>query len=399
MSPLFNDVNSLKPNQSDEASNGSLATVAMTPISVPVCHPRLAPLDRLVPYLRLIDESRFYTNSGQLHGQLSRALAEHFGVSENQVCLASSGTAAMIALILAVAGRADTGRPLCVCPDFTFVATAIAAESCGYHPYLADCDPQSWALTPAIVESLAEFDRVGLVLVVGPLGRMVDLRSWQDFSDRTGRPVIVDAAACFDTIAGAEIAATRLPVMVSLHATKTFSTAEGGLILCGDPAVVHRAVVALNFGFYGTRESIMPAINGKLSEYHAAVGLAELDDWSNKRAGFIAVAQSYHREAAEAGLGAMIAVDTEHAVAYAHVLAPSAPAAQAIVTGLQADGIDTRFWYGHGLHAQAAFGSCLRGDLTTTRDLAARLVGLPCSVDLDAASIARVIDGISRAIG
>lgn len=398
MSTLFTDASSLTSNGGDEASGGAPTTVSMSPITLPVCHPRLASLDRLVPYLRLIDEARYYSNGGQLHGRLGRALAGHFGLPENHVCLASSGTAAMIALILAVAGRAAPRRPLCVCPDFTFVATAIAAESCGYHPYLADCDPQSWALTPAIVEALPEFDRVGLVLVVGPLGRMVDLRAWQDFSDRTGRPVIVDGAGCFDTIAGSEIAATRLPVMVSLHATKTFSTGEGGLILCGDPAVVHRASVALNFGFDGTRESIIPAINGKMSEYHAAVGLAELDDWPSKRVGFMGAAQSYRREADAAGLGDMIKVDTDHAVAYAHVLAPTAAAAQAIVSGLRADGTDTRFWYGLGLHVQKAFCSCLRGDLTATRDLSARLVGLPCSVDLDAASIARVINSISRSI-
>jgi dTDP-4-amino-4,6-dideoxygalactose transaminase len=379
------------------APEGAMHAGALT-VRVPVCRPLLAGYDRLAPWLQQIDQTRSYTNNGPLHDRLAHGLARHFGLSEAQVCLSSSGTAALVGAIFAHAGPAGPQRPLCLCPDFTFVATAVAARSCGYTPLLADCDPETWALTPAIAEAMPDFDRVGLVVVVAPMGRMVDLVAWQAFSDRTGRPVVVDAAACFDTLSGAAVAATRLPVVLSLHATKTYSTGEGGLVLCGDPGLVHRTAVALNFGFDGTRESRMPAINGKLSEYHAAIGLAELDGWPHKRAGFVAVARHYAAAAEAAGLAGRIVVDAGHAVPYAHLLAPSAQAAQAVAAALRAEGIDTRFWYGRGIHAQQAFAGCPRGSLDTTADVSGRLLGLPCYVDLDAATIAEVVGGIARGL-
>ena len=48
---------------------------------------------------------------------------------------------------------------------------------------------------------------------------------------------------------------------------------------------------ALNFGYDADRLSKRPAINGKMSEYHAAVGLAELDGWEGKVAGFSRAAE------------------------------------------------------------------------------------------------------------
>ena len=366
--------------------------------AVPVCRPLLEGTDQLAPYLRQIDASRIYTNSGPLHDRLLARLADHFGLDTGQVCLAGSGTAALIGAIFAHAGVADPARPLCLCPDFTFAATALAARACGYTPLLADCDPDTWALTPDIAEAAPDFDRVGLVMVVAPMGRMVDLAAWQAFSDRTGRPVVVDAAACFDTVSGADIAATCLPVVISLHATKTYSTGEGGLLMCSDPALVHRTMVALNFGFDGSRESQGPALNGKLSEYHAAIGLAELDNWQGKRAAFVTVARRYAAATARVGLSGRIVVDADRAVPYAHLLAPSAEAAQRVVAALDAEGIDTRFWYARGLHAQRGFADCPQGPLDTSRDLSARLVGLPCYVDLEPSAITRIVGCIARTL-
>lgn len=200
--------------------------------------------------------------------------------------LASSGTAAITGLLLATAGRAGAARPLCVCPSYTFVATAVAAQSCGFTPFFADIDRQTLALSPEDVAALPEIGRVGAVVVVAPFGMMVDLAPWHDFSARTRIPVIVDAAACFDTVRPDAIRKSAVPVAVSLHATKTFSSAEGGLILCSDTDVVQRANKALNFGFEIARISEGPSLNGKMSEYHAMVGLADLEGWPEKRARF-----------------------------------------------------------------------------------------------------------------
>jgi dTDP-4-amino-4,6-dideoxygalactose transaminase len=193
---------------------------------------------------------------------------------------------------------------------------------------------------------------------------------------------VVDAAASFDTIDAGAICAGALPVAVSLHATKTFSTAKGGLILGGDGDFVQRAIRALNFGFYHSRSSTGPSINGKLSEYHAAIGLAELDGWREKRNGFRASARHYAAAAAAHGLESRFVADVEKANPYALFLAEDRTQAAAIIEALRRERVETRFWYDHGLHRQPAFADCAAERLAATDDIAPRLIGLPFAVDL-----------------
>ena len=277
-------------------------TVNSDPDYVPVNRPLLPDAAALAPYLRSIDASRQYSNHGPLFDSLRSRLAGHFNVEERSLTLAGSGTAALIGAVFAAAGRATAARPLCICPSYTFVATAIAASACGFTPYLVDIDPESWASEPKRLLRLPQLASAGVVMAVAPYGRMVDMAAWQGFAAQSGIPLVIDAAACFDTLDAAAICAGKVPVCVSLHATKTFSTAEGGLILCGDSRTIDDCARALNFGFFTGRESVGPSINGKLSEYHAAVGLAELDGWKHKRAGFIRVARNYLEAAKAAGL-------------------------------------------------------------------------------------------------
>lgn len=364
-----------------------------------ISRPRLPSADELLPYIRHIDASRFYTNGGPLQQQLLEGLAAHFRTGTDVIGLAGSGTAAIVGLLLGAGGRAGTARPLCLCPAYTFVATACAAEICGYAPYLADVDPQTWALDPAAVEALPRFAEVGAVIVVAPYGRPVDLVSWAAFARRTGRIVVVDAAASFDTIPVSEVMTTGLPVAISLHATKTLSTAEGGLMLCSDPRLMRRALAAVNFGFDGARTSILPGTNGKISEYHVAVGLAELDTWTHKRAAFIMTATIYSMLAEMAGIVDRILVNTRQAVPYALFLARDAEEARRAGAAMTARHIEFRRWYGDGLQAHPAYRSSLREPLPVTDDVALRVIGLPFSVDLSARDIDRVIETLATIAG
>ena len=420
----------MTPTRTDP-SPGPTARAAPAPQATPIAlsRPALPTADRLAPYLAQIDAARFYTNFGPLQDRLRHRLAGHLGIDPGGVGLAASGTLALAGLLLATAGRARPDRPFCACPSFTFPATAAAAQIAGYVPCLADIDPGTWALDPAAVAALPQADRLGAVLVVAPFGRMVDLHAWAAFSDRHGVAVAVDAAACFDTLDPAAITATRVPVAVSLHATKTLSTAEGGLMLCGDPEIVTGAVAALNFGFIADRSSAVPGLNGKLSEYHAAVGLADLDGWVAKRAGFLGAARAYAAAAEAAGIGvetgngaghggqaaasvaasdapsdaasdgagARLVVSPQAALPYAHLLARDGAGAARACAALSAAGIGWRRWYERGLHRQPAFADAPRGPLQASEDLAERLVGLPFAPDLADADAVRVVD-VLRAV-
>ncbi|PWJ20213.1 DegT/DnrJ/EryC1/StrS family aminotransferase [Jannaschia seohaensis] len=363
-----------------------------------VNRPLLPAAERLLPYHKHIDSARFYSNYGPLNDLLQQRLATHFGRRGDQLALANSGTSALYALLLAAAGPARAEKPVCVCPAFTFAATAAAAELCGYTPFLADIDAETWALDHERVMALGDLERVGAVITVAPFGRPPLFEAWQDFTRTTGIPLIIDAAASFDVLGEAAADHGDLPIAVSLHATKTFSTAEGGLMFCDDPAVVKRAVAALNFGFNDAREALGPGLNGKLSEYHCALGLAELDGWPDKRLGFLQVAGYYEASAEIAGLSDRIYVGREHANPYALFRAQSEDQAQEIVAALRRERIESRLWWGRGLHHQQHFRDCTAEPLPVTDDLAPRLLGLPFAVDLAPEDVERVIRTIDRVV-
>ncbi len=251
--------------------------------AIPVLRPQLPSAERLLPYLHRIDATRLYTSCGPLAVELEERLCRQFSVQQGCVVSAGSGTSALTAAVLTAAGRAAGARRVAIVPAFTFVATAAAAESCGYTLRLADVDPQNWQLDPELLATRADLDEVGVVIPVAPFGRPVSQSPWLEFREQTGIPVVIDGAATFEACsARSEGILGALPVALSFHATKAFATGEGGCAVSTDTGVVELIGQALNFGFSGSRDSATPSLNGKLSEYHAAVGLAELDEWSGK---------------------------------------------------------------------------------------------------------------------
>jgi dTDP-4-amino-4,6-dideoxygalactose transaminase len=64
--------------------------------------------------------------------------------------------------------------------------------------------------------------------------------------------------------------------VLSFHATKVFTTFEGGAIVCPDAKTKIRIDHLKNFGFAGETTVVAPGINGKMSEFSAALGLLQL---------------------------------------------------------------------------------------------------------------------------
>ncbi len=284
-------------------------------------------------------------------------------------------------------------------PAFTFVATAVAAEHCGYQPYLADIDAETWMLDPDRLAGHPALAEVGVVIPVAPFGRPVPQRPWREFRDRTGIPVVIDGAAMFDAgrappghFFGA------IPVALSLHATKGYGTGEGGAVVWADPDRVLRVAQVLNFGFFDSRDLRTPSTNGKMSEYHAAVGLAGLDDWAGRRAEFLGVAERYRQAMADAGLGDRSFAAPDIGFSYALLQCRSGAEAVRAQEELQRGRVGWRLWYGGGLHRQSYFATVPRERLDTTDEVAPALLGLPMAPDLREDQIARVVALVAAAI-
>lgn len=368
----------------------------MTRAELPVLRPLLPTAERLLPYLRRIDDSRIYTNWGPLSAELESRLCDVLRVPAGSVVSAGSGTAALVAAILAAAGRATDERRRAVVPAFTFVATAHAVEECGYDVFLADVDPATWSLDPQRLADSFDLADVGLVVPVAPFGRPVPQASWRAFREQTGIPVAIDAAASFELADAASFG--DIPVALSFHATKSFSTGEGGCVVVTEQDVREDAMQALNFGFRGAREATSAGVNGKLSEYHAAVGLAELDGWDEKHTALLRVAETYRRRLKAVGLEQRLVAAPEIASCYVLFRCRDEAESVRVADALGAAGIDHRRWYDRGLQHESYFREAPRERLDVTEELAAALLGLAVAVDLEDRQVGHVVHSLAEAI-
>jgi dTDP-4-amino-4,6-dideoxygalactose transaminase len=182
--------------------------------------------------------------------------------------------------------------------------------------------------------------------------------------------------------------------VVSLHATKIFGIGEGGCVLCTDRALADEIRNRTNFGFVGGRLSQTPALNAKMSEYHAAVGLAALDRWPETRARHAKVSAGY--VSALAGLSAVELLSGYGRAWLANTCDVKLPAGRAdqILLALRARGIDSRQWWEKGCHRHPAFEHCPRLPLEVTDDLAGRVLGLPYFFDMAADQVALVVESL-----
>jgi dTDP-4-amino-4,6-dideoxygalactose transaminase len=355
---------------------------------IPIMRPRLPTAQSLLPYLSRIDRSRIYSNFGPLSAQLESRLAAHFGARDQAVTTVANGT---LGLALALAAQGARPETLCVIPAWTFIASAQAARIAGLVPFFVDVDPLTWALDPHAITGIIEQapGEVGAVMPVAPFGQPIDFAAWDRFRSRTGLPVVIDAAAGFDSLTP-----TATPAVVSLHATKAFGIGEGGFVLCADHSVIGRIRTRANFGFDGRREAIVPALNAKLSEYHAAIGNAALDEWSTVRADWLAVARAYRDRLARSGGAGLQDGFGESWVSSVCVFNLRGPDAGQLENRLQKAGIETRRWWGDGAHAHPSTLHLPRTALPVTDQLATSTIAVPLFRDMDAAEIDQVADCI-----
>jgi dTDP-4-amino-4,6-dideoxygalactose transaminase len=356
------------------------------PSNIPIMRPKLPAAASLAPYLGAIDAARTYSNFGPLTRSLEERFAARFNLPAANVTTVANAT---LGLTLALGALGAKSGSLCAMPAWTYVASAQAAVMAGLIPYFIDVDPETWALDPdEVADAIAAAPApVGAVMPVVPFGCPIDTAAWDRFQASSKIPVVIDAAAGFDALIPGAV-----PAVVSLHATKVLGTGEGGFVVSTDEAVVRDIQIRTNFGFAGTREaSVLPAGNAKLSEYHAAVGLAALDEWSENRNEWIMVAQAYrdalpqsNRVRFQSGFG-------QSWISSTCVIGLEGPADR-IGTLLAQSGIETRRWWGVGAHAHAATRGFPCGAIPTTEALARSTIALPFSRDLRRADIERVAE-------
>jgi dTDP-4-amino-4,6-dideoxygalactose transaminase len=234
-----------------------------------VTQPFLPPLEEFVPYLEQIWENKILTNGGPFHRQLEETLCNYLGVEH--IALFTNGT---IALVTALQSLRITGEVITT--PYSFVATSHALLWNGIKPVFVDIDPNTLNLDPAKIEA-AITPQTTAIMPVHCYGHPCDVEAIQKIADTYNLKIIYDAAHAFGVqdAQGSVLRHGDLSVL-SFHATKVFNTFEGGAIVCPDAKSKLRIDHLKNFGFVDEVTVVAPGINGKMSEFNAALGMLQL---------------------------------------------------------------------------------------------------------------------------
>lgn len=240
------------------------------PMKFPVIRPEIPSVQSWAGYLEEAYGSRRFSNYGPLSRRLESWLAEEWGDDCTACVLAASGTAAIAAPLIA---RGISGRVLL--PAFTFPATLSAIKMAAATPVLMDVCRDDWRVSADALDAAFTTTAAQAAIVLAPFGLRSDFSAHARIASRHGAILIIDNAA--------GLGVTRIPLesssdvfeAYSLHATKPFGIGEGGVIFANRSSelALRRS---LNFGLPASVAGELPTwgINGKLSEFHAAVGLA-----------------------------------------------------------------------------------------------------------------------------
>jgi 8-amino-3,8-dideoxy-alpha-D-manno-octulosonate transaminase len=284
--------------------------------------------------------------------ELEQAICNKLNVQYTQ--LASSGTAALTTAMAALGiGAGDE----VIMPAFTFVASFESIFSAGATPVLVDVD-DTLTLDPKAVEA-AITSKTKAIMPVHMCGAMADIDALKAICDKHNLLLLEDACQSFGaTYKGKALGTIGHAGTFSFDFVKTITCAEGGAIVTNDKDVYTKCDGFTDHGHdhlgVDRGADLHPFIgyNYRISELHAAVGLAQLrklDQFLDTQRtikkifkGALAAVPgvSFRRLPEEAGDSAT----------FLSFFLPEASQAEAAAAAMKAAGLAAFYWYGNNWH-------------------------------------------------
>jgi dTDP-4-amino-4,6-dideoxygalactose transaminase len=363
-------------------------------------NPQLPPAEAIERYFHLSREARWFSNDGPCVRLLSERLSERLGDRLHCILVANGALGLVVALRTLTESAPPGAREVAV-PSFTYIATVSAILWAGLEPVFVEVDTDSWQADPASLERAVE-ERGGSLACLLPCSSfgtappLETRRAWEDLAREAGLPLLVDSAPGLGSTdeEGRPLGTQGDAEVFSMHATKPFAVGEGGLVVTRRADIAERMRQLIRFGLDDARAlPSAPGLNAKMSELHAATGLAVLDGFDGclgrrrKTAARIQDALSPHgfRFQLNAACSSWQFVPT---------LAPDASARTRVLAEADAAGVELRTYH-QPLHLMAPL---QRHDavekLEVTRELGERILSLPMANDLDEEAIGRICSAV-----
>jgi dTDP-4-amino-4,6-dideoxygalactose transaminase len=333
--------------------------------------PDLPAPSKYLPLLEEIFENGWYSNFGPLVRRFEEQLLAAIGAPEESCVTCSNATAGLSASLIA-SGR--TGEVLI--PAFTFPASLSAVRAAGMTEIIVDVNADDWALGGDLLERALAATGAGAVMLVAPFGMRRDLGPELAICRKRGAAVVIDSASALGASRHDKSLGEGVFEVFSMHATKPFAVGEGGAILAHR---THDSALrsALNFALNSHAEPGGPAwgFNGKMSEFHAAIGITQLSrigDIVSRRQAFVSIYQDRLRQYPQL----VCPQDTRCAPWQCFpILLPNTATADRFVQNAAATGVEIRRYYSPSLSRwpnTRCFERC-----PVAEDLSGRMCALP----------------------
>lgn len=325
--------------------------------------------------------------------ELEEVAAERLQVPH--VIAVSSCTAGLM-LVLQALGA--TGRV--VLPSFTFAASAHAVQWAGGTPVWAEVDPSRLTLDPTDAELV--IDGAVAMTATHVYGAPCQMEALQDVADAAGIPLVYDAAHALGSVhAGHPVGGFGAAEVFSMSPTKVAVAGEGGLVATRDPALAETLRLGRDYGNPGDYDCRFPGLNARLSELHAAVGLASLTGLDERIAHRNALVRSFIASTSSLPGLSFQYVPKDDVSTYKDLTlivgADFGLTSPQLARALKAEGVDTRRYYYPPIHRQKAYAQLPRErDLPVTDQVADSVLTVPLWSHMTASDVGRLADAVVR---
>lgn len=350
----------------------------------------LPPIEEYQQYVQGIWERNQLTNNGPLVQELEKQLREYLGVKH---CLfVSNGT---IAIQLALKALNITKEVITT--PFSYCATshAIIWENCT--PVFADILTTDYCVDPAKVEA-AITENTEAILVTHVYGNPCDVDALQAIADKYNLKLIYDAAHAFGVkVDGKSLLSFGDISTCSFHSTKVFHSIEGGAVITDNDEYAYLLDRYRSFGHKGD-DYFTIGINGKNSEFHAAMGLCNLPRVPQIIEARKAIVALYEAKLDWSILSrpTVSAQNVERNYAYFPILLPSEEVLIKVRTALELQEIYPRRYFYPSLSSLPFVTSV--SNCPISDDYALRALALPLFYDLAHTDVERIIQIVNTSL-
>ncbi len=213
--------------------------------------------------------------SGQLAqggavAEFEQAFADYCGV-KHAVATSNGTTALHVALLAHGIGPGDE----VITAPFTFIASANSALYVGAKPVLVDIEPESFNIDVDRIEA-AITPSTKAIMPIHLFGNPAEMSRIMEIAERHGLAVIEDAAQAHGAEENGKRAGSWATGCFSFYPTKNITTGEGGMVTTNDDCVADRARLVRSHGMRVRYYHEMLGFNFRMTNIHAAIGMAQL---------------------------------------------------------------------------------------------------------------------------